>query len=255
MAGIYVMAIITLLASAGLWGGLMYVMSGRNRRYLWLLLPGLPLSALVNVWIKRPLMIGVGQAAGIPPNMGLQTPLWFILFAFMLAPIFEEAIKVLPLLLPWVCRLLSGPAAALWVGMALGISFGLGEAAFLAYGVAQQPEYAGLPWYVFTGYLSERLLVCFLHGVMTAVLVTGLRRGAGRGVIGYLAAAGLHALLNVGALLFQFDLIPAWGAQLALLGSLILLAFVFERLRRGATRQAEAVHPPEDEVVYFRRER
>jgi len=253
MPGIYVMAIITLLASAGLWGGLMYVMSGRNRRYLWLLLPGLPLSALVNVWIKRPLMVGVGQAAGIPPNMGLQTPLWFILFTFTLAPVFEEAIKVLPLLLPWVRRLLSGPATALWVGMGLGISFGLGEAAFLAYGVAQQPAYAQLPWYVFTGYSSERLLVCFVHGVMTAVLVTGLQRSAGRGVVGYLAAAGLHALLNSGALLFQLGLISSWAAQLALVVSLIVLVVIFERLRRNAVRQAEATHPPEEEVVYFRR--
>jgi len=253
MPGIYVMAIITLLASAGLWGGLMYVMSGRNRRYLWLLLPGLPLSALVNVWIKRPLMVGVGQAAGIPPNMGLQTPLWFLLFTFTLAPVFEEAIKVLPLLLPWVRRLLPGPAAALWVGMGLGISFGLGEAAFLAYGVAQQPEYARLPWYVFTGYFSERLLVCFIHGVMTAVLVTGLQRSAGRGAVGYLAAAGLHALLNAGAILFQLGLISSWAAQLMLVVPLILVAAIFERLRRGAVRQAEATHPSEEEVVYFRR--
>jgi uncharacterized membrane protein YhfC len=252
MPGIYVMAIITLVVSTGLWGGLLYVLSGRNCRYLWLLLPGLPLSALVNLAVKRPLAIVVGQAAGIPPHMGLETPLWFMIYLFMLAPVFEEAIKLLPLPLPFVRRLLVSPLAALWAGMALGIGFGLGEAAYLAYGIAQAPQYANLPWYLFTGYLGERLLVCFVHGVMTAVLVTGLQRGKAWGALGYLAAVGLHALLNLGAALFQLGLIPAWGVQLTLLAALILLAVVFEWLRRRAAQMAEVAHPP-DEVVYFRR--
>ena len=34
---------------------------------------------------------------------------------------------------------------------------------------------------------------------------------------------------------------------------LILVAVIFERLRRNAVRQAEAMQPPEEEVVYFRR--
>src|SRR5439155_15052578 len=130
------------------------------------------------------------QWAGIPPRVTADTPLWFIAFAFLLAPVFEEAIKVTPLLLPWVRKLVKGPDSALWVGLALGIGFGLGEAAYLAYAIAQSPQYASTPWYEFTGYLSERLLVCFLHGVLTAVVVLGLQRGKGWAVLGYLAAVG-----------------------------------------------------------------
>jgi uncharacterized membrane protein YhfC len=253
MPGIYVMAVITLLVSAGLWGGLLYVLSGRTRCYLWLLLPGLPLSALVNLGVKRPLAVMVGQMAGIAPKLGLKTPWWFILFLFLLAPVFEEAVKLTPLLLPQIRRLLVSPAAALWGGMALGIGFGLGEAAYLSYGIAQSPEYASLPWYLFTGYFGERLLVCFVHGVMTAVVVTGLQHGKGRGVIGYLAAVGLHALANLGAVLFQLGLIPAWGAQLTLLVPVLLLVAIFERLRRDIARESSRLDLA-DEVVYFRRE-
>ncbi|MBM4463995.1 MAG: PrsW family intramembrane metalloprotease [Chloroflexi bacterium] len=252
MPGIYVMAVITLLVSAALWGGLLYVLPGRTKRYLWLLLPGLPLSALVNLGVKRPLAVMAGQMAGVAPKLGLETPWWFILFLFLLAPVFEEAVKVVPLLLPQVRRLLVSSAAALWVGMALGISFGLGEAAYLAYGIAQSPQYAALPWYIFTGYFGERLVVCFVHGVMTAVVVTGLQHGKGRGMIGYLAAVGLHTLVNLGAVFFQLGLIPAWGAQLALLLPILLLAAIFERLRRDIARGSDGPDSA-DEIVYFRR--
>ena len=54
IAPIYIMAAVTLLLSAALWGGLLYVISGRNKKLLWLLLPGLPLSAFANLAVKRP---------------------------------------------------------------------------------------------------------------------------------------------------------------------------------------------------------
>jgi len=64
-------------------------------------------------------------------------------------------------------------------GLCTGVSFGLGEALFVAYAVAQNPAYAYLPWYAYTGYFSERLMACFAHGVLTAVLVIGMQREGG----------------------------------------------------------------------------
>ncbi len=85
------MAAIIVLVSAGTWGGLVYSISNHNSRYLWLLLLGLPLSAVVNVAIKQPLAISVGHLTDFIPQLGLATPWWFLLFLFMLAPLLEEA--------------------------------------------------------------------------------------------------------------------------------------------------------------------
>ena len=91
MPPIYIMAAITVVVAAAFWGGLIYALTGRDKGYLWLLPTGLPLSALVNQFIKRPLIVAVGGAAGIPPGLGLTTPLWFILFLWMVPPVTEEA--------------------------------------------------------------------------------------------------------------------------------------------------------------------
>lgn len=253
MAPIYIMALITIAASTLLWGGLLYALSGQQRRYLWLLLPGLPLSAAVNLLIKRPVATLVGNWAHIPVGLGLAgTPVWFLVFLFLLAPVFEEAIKITPLLLPPVRRLLTDRAGALWTGLGLGISFGLGEAAYLAYGVAQSPAYLGLPWYAFTGYLSERLVVCFVHGVMTAVVVTGLYRGRVHILWGYLGGVALHALANAGAMLYQLGWLSLALTQMSLLVTLIVDVFVLEALRRRARQEASPATATE--VVYFERE-
>ncbi len=247
MHGIWPMAALTLLVATLLGGGVLLALSQR-RRYLWLLLPGLPLSALVNLGVKRPLGILVGNALDIPPGLGLSTPVGFLIFLFLLAPVFEEAIKIAPLLVPALRRLVSGRLSGLYVGLGLGLSFGLGEALFLAYGVAQSPQYADLPWYLFTGYAGERLTVTLAHGLLTALVGYGLARGWRGGGRGYLAAVGLHALLNSGAMLYQLGLIGAGLTQLSLLVALFLLVLAFERLRSRALKSSDA---EEDEIVYY----
>ena len=252
MPGIYIMAAITLGLSTLLWGGLVYVLSGRSASYLGFLLLGLPLSAIVNLLIKRPLGLAVAQMIGAEPNVGPTTPPGYILFAFMLAPIFEEAIKLVPLLLPRVRALITSPHAALLAGLALGISFGLGEAAYLAYAIAQNPEYAGLPWYYSTGFLSERLIVILMHGVMTALVVLGLQRGKWWVLLGYLAAVAVHGLLNLGALLLQLGLISGWASYLLLVVTVAVVLLLFEVLRQRVVRATMATAPVE-EVVYYNR--
>ena len=246
--GIYIMAIITVLVSAGTWAGLVYSISNHNSRYLWLLLLGLPLSAVVNVAIKQPLAISIGHLTGVI-QLGLAAPWWFLFFLFMLAPIFEEAIKVVPLLLPPVRHLLVNAEAALSVGMMLGISFGLGEAIFIAYGIARIPVYASLQWYLFTGYAIERWIVCFLHGVVTAIFVLGLQRGGRWAVFGYLAAVGLHALFNVGAMLYPLGVVPLTVAALSVYGDFVIALLIFATLLQKVSQKSRTLEQTSD-VVY-----
>lgn len=253
MHGIYLTALLTLTLSAFLLTAYLKVMSGQPRRYLWLLLVGLPLSTLVNLWVKRPLVVGVSQAWNVPVNLGAATPLWFILFVWLVSPVCEEAIKLAPLLIPRIRTYLATPVDALWGGFALGASFGLGEAAYLAWGVAQNPTYAGLPWYLFSGYASERLIVCFGHGMLTAFITAGLQRSSGAAVRGYLTAIVLHALLNIGPMLLALGLVSMAVVQFPLILALILLLFLFERLRHKLMQDPTAPDLAR-EVVYFRRD-
>lgn len=251
MPQIYIMAAITLVIALALWGGLIYMFSGRERRYFWLLLLGLPLSAVANLVIKPHAVIAVGQAAHVPPGLGLAAPVWFLAFKVLITPLVEEAIKVSPLLLRPAWKMVTNKASAFWVGFVLGISFGLGEAAFIAYAVGQNAEYASLPWYTFTGYLNERLMTCFTQGVMTAILVTALQRGGRFILFGYLAALSLHLFLNLPVVLYQFKWISIEVESFGIVVPFIVLTVIFERLRRTAREPRE--YEDDNEIVYLQR--
>lgn len=251
MADIAIAAVVTVVVSALVWGAVLYVLPGRTTRYLWLVLPALPLSTAVNLAVKRPLGLGVAEVAGIPPEPPGAAPLWYLAFVFLLSPVAEELAKLAPLGLRRVRRVAATAEQALWTGMALGIGFGIGEAVYLAYGVGQDPQFASTPWYAFVGFFNERLAVCFGHGVMTAVAVVGLVQGGRRRWTGPATAVGLHALANVGAFLYQVDLVGQAAAGWAFVAALILLTAVFERLRRSLGR----ARTPASRVYYERQER
>lgn len=240
MPQIYIMAAITLSLSLALWGGLIYLFTGHQKCYFWLLLLGLPLSAIANLIVKPQALIIVGQAAHVQPGLGLAAPVWFLAFKVLISPLVEEATKILPLLLRPAWKMVTSKASALWVGFVLGVSFGLGEALFVAYAVAQNPAYDSLPWYAFTGYMNERLMTCFAHGLLTAVLVIGLQRGGRFKLYGYLSALGLHLFLNAPTVFYQFQWIPYELYNLSLLIPFIILALIFERIR-------QEVRQPKDE--------
>lgn len=250
MTGILPMAVLTVLGTAILCITLLNYLTGSNRRFYWLVLAGFPLSLVVNRWIKIPLLSLLATQAGIPLKLGLDMPWWFIALILFNAPVFEEAIKALPIALPGLRTFLKDPSRSLWAGLALGMGFGLGEAAYLAYGIAQTPQFAGLPWYLFTGFAMERLIVTFGHGFLTSIAVFGIHYGGRQAVLAYLAAVGLHALINLGPILFALELVPeaasAIGTYLA-----ILAAFaIFQRnLRTIRKRNGEGPQ----EVVYFER--
>lgn len=251
MPAIYIMAAVTLALSLTLWSGLIYLLSGRQRRYFWLLLPGLPLSAIANLLVKRQLMNAMGLAAHVSPGLTLaMLPFWFLVFLLLMGPAVEEAIKLIPLLFRPAWKMVTGKASAFWVGFVLGISFGLGEAAFIAYTVARNPQYIHLPWYAFTGYLNERLMACFAHGVYTAVLVSAISRGPRSALRGYLGASGLHFFVNLPAALYQVGRISIVVETFSMTIAFIVLAIVFERVRRGLS--AGEPYETQNEAVYLR---
>jgi hypothetical protein len=116
--------------------------------------------------------------------------------ALLYAPLTEEPAKLWPLLLPWLRRsVVADRPAAVRLGMALGLGFGIGEAGLIAHWVAQDPDLRELPFHVFTGYQMERLLVCLMHGAFTATVVVGLATGRSL-VPRFLGAMLLHLVGN-----------------------------------------------------------
>src|SRR2546423_445031 len=101
LPGIYVMTVLTLAAGGGFAITLLRAI-GRPVP-LWLLVLPLPLSAAVNLLVKRPILLALGAAAGVN-TVGPTSPLWFIVAAWLLPPLTEEGVKLVALLLPFVRR-------------------------------------------------------------------------------------------------------------------------------------------------------
>jgi uncharacterized membrane protein YhfC len=226
MPGILIMTILTILVTASLAFAALEYLTRSDRRYYWLVLAGLPASFLVNRLVKIPLISGIGALANIPLKLGPEMPLWFIALVWLTAPIAEESIKILPLALPVSRAFLQDASHALSAGLALGLGFGLGEAAYLAYGLTQSPDYNQLPWYMFTGFASDRLIVTFGHGFLTSIAAKGLSVGR-KSFPGYLAAIGLHALINLGPILLALKLVPAALASTGSYAVILAAFFVF----------------------------
>jgi len=250
MPGIYTMAVLTIGLTVIVCIAALNHLTRSDRRPTWLLLAGLPLSFIVNRFIKTPVITSIVAWTGIPPELGPETPLWFIVLIWLNAPAFEEAIKMFPLILPSSRVFLRDAPQALMAGLALGMSFGLGEAAYLAYGIAQSPAYGQLPWYAFTGFASERSIVTFGHGFLTSLAVLGLQSSGKKPLLGYLAAVGLHILINLGPILLALKLIPAFVASMASYAVIILALVIFQKNLQHARRITDG---EPQEIVYFQR--
>ena len=250
MPGIYAMAGLTIVVTGLLCITTLNSWVQSDRRSAWLILAGLPLSFIVNRFIKTPIIVSIAGWTGVPLQLHPNTPLWFIGLIWFNAPIFEEAIKMLPALLLTRRRFLGEASQALGSGLALGMGFGLGEAAYLAYGIAQSPAYNQLPWYMFTGFATERLIVTFAHGLMTSLAVLGLHYGKRNALFGYMTAVGLHALINSGPILLALKLIPSTVASMESYFAIVIAFIVFQNARR---RMATINGVVQKEVIYFER--
>jgi len=244
------MAVVTIVITALLCVTTLNHLTQSDHRYYWLLLAGLPLSLIVNRFIKIPAITALAAWTGLPLRIGLDVPLWFIIAVWLNAPVFEEAIKVLPMAIPASRVFLQDTSHALWAGLALGLGFGLGEAAYLAYGIAQSPAYTQIPWHMFTGFASERLIVTFAHGLMTSIAVAGFHSGRRKAFSGYLTAVGLHALINLGPILLALKLVPAAVSGPASYVAILAAFIIFQKQERNA-KNASGMVPKE--IIYFER--
>lgn len=201
MLGIFITAIITTVGAILIFGSLLLAGSHKeDRKYLVLAtLLTLPLQPLAFYLVRLPLNSLIVQA--FPAGS-----FFYSLTTTFYAPLTEEPAKLLPLLLPFLTATIH-PKNFVRFAMALGLGFGIGEMWFVAEMVSRNPEYATMPWYLFGGYIFERLLVCFAHAGFTSVFLWRLGKKSGLGW-GLLGAMGLHYLANFPIFLSNLNIIP-----------------------------------------------
>jgi hypothetical protein len=235
MQGIYLAAILTTGIAAAIFIPLIHrLRMPANERLVWLAAAlALPMQPLAFYLVRVPLdhwLVGQFDSAST-------TYQWVTSFY---APLTEEPAKLVPLLIPALRRDISA-ANFVRYALAIGFGFAVGEMWFVASFVARVPAFAALPFYLFGGYVGERLVTCLLHSAFVSVSLWRLRS---RLLLGLGGAMALHWLLNFPILLM------AWNAGglgkifwtttnqiwllLFVIGSLGLLAyFTFGRFSPG----------------------
>ena len=205
-----------------------------DRRLLGLaFLLALPLQPLVFYAVRLPIDAAVRSVLGLSAAWGL--------VALLYAPLTEEPAKWLALAVPPVRRRLA-PTNAIPFALAIGLGFGIGEIWFLAGALVATPNYPDLPFWMFYGFILERLEVCFLHGVFVAAPVVRLAQGKSFWP-GALAGVAMHFATNfpiyparndvfgLGAAAWAL-VVMAWVAILVVAGA-IMLARLHRRLPRA----------------------
>ena len=149
-------AIATVLAPAILIWPIRRLSAPGDRRVLLLgALLALPLQPLAFHAIPMPLHHALEAMLGPGPVLGT--------LSLFYAPLTEEPAKWLVLAFPLSRRALR-PDNAMAIALAVGLGFAIGEFWFIASRIAAAPGVAELPFWMFSGYLFERLQVAFPHG-------------------------------------------------------------------------------------------
>jgi hypothetical protein len=189
MSGLATAALIAALMSVAVYGGTLAWSAPRREAALLAAaaVAALPLAPLTYHLARLPLDMALTAALGAGAMTWLR-PLY--------APLTEEPAKLLPLLLPWLANGTTRANAAR-VGMALGLGFGLGEIALVAGLVKATPAIATAPWPSLIGFISERYMVCLVHGAFTATALAMWRDRPHSLARGLVAAMALHLLANL----------------------------------------------------------
>jgi DNA-directed RNA polymerase subunit RPC12/RpoP len=235
MHQIYIAAVLTTALAVAIFGTLIRKLRlPANPRLFWLaFLIVLPLEPASFYFVRVPLDHWLTGLLG----RDSATLHWLATFY---APLTEEPAKLVPLLIPAIRRDINAGNFARYA-LAIGLGFAIGEMWFIAEIIARNPKFAGVPFYFFGGYLSERLMVCLFHSAFVAVALWQLRK---RFVLGVAGAMALHWLGNFPIFLMAsnaFAMGPTfWGIALQswiviyFLGALALLSyFVFGRVSPG----------------------
>lgn len=233
--GILIAAVITTVAAMLVVGLLIRSLAHSAPRWLLVLafLSALPAQPVAFHFIRVPLHEFLLQWIGAG---ALLTAI-----SLFYAPLIEEPAKWFSLVLPSLRKRLT-PENAVAVTLGIGLGFGIGELWFIAERLARAPQFAGLPFYYFNGFLAERLMVCFLHGAFIALFFK--RYAEGRAVWpAALLGIALHFALNFPILFSQINLFglgaQVWGLILVLYVAFFTLA-MFAFVNRLANGKIEA---------------
>lgn len=182
----------------------------KGRKYLLLcILISLPLSAIVNIFVKEPIFIYLLKTFNISEEV-TKLPVWFLFVVSIIGPLCEEAIKILPLIIIIVIIRMDEFKIYL-LGILLGIGFGIGEAFYLGYSFTiAMPEYiSGFKnlLMVASGFGGERLLAILIHWFLTATVAFGIV--IRKSIRYFFWAVFLHFLFNIPAVLYQEYGMPA----------------------------------------------
>lgn len=213
--GIFIAAAISCALVLVVWGAhLRRVAPAAERPFL--LLAGaltLPMffAALWGVRIPLTDPLLVRFAAHFHPGLplpALKATAAYLLPKSLEAPLVEELAKLWPLALPFFRRRLREAHPAR-VGFALGLGFALSEVAGLALLIARVPAYRDLPFWMFGGFVGERVVVALFHATFTMLAVRRWGDGFGRGL---LAAMAAHWAANFPIVLMALK-VPDLGAR------------------------------------------
>jgi uncharacterized membrane protein YhfC len=191
----------------------------------------LPLSPIVNLLVKRPILTYFRSVWGLEASPSLW-PWWFAVIGLGVVGVSEESIKLLPLSWrPARARAVERSGVAM-LAMAIGLGFGIGEAWFIAWRLYQtQPQIAHLPFYELTGFAGERVLAMALHSILVSLPVSGILLTRGRFTQRLMGAMGLHCVVDLGPMLFQTKILSTVPtAALLLLTVVPLLSRSFKYL-------------------------
>ncbi len=207
-------------------------------------------TLLAVVYVQIPLQYYSGQALSHFWDNGTLMD-WLLLTglpAILLSGLVQEGAKMVPMV-AWWWR--SGNSISPKMGLAIGAIAGAGFGIFEAFW--GNATILGSGWtfdmigqYGFTGITPfwERFFTVALHTSASALAGYGLAKGKGWQF--YLIAAGLHALINYGVLLFYkqhltVNQLEIWVAVVAMLATAWAL---WLRWRRGEEEEEELVQPP-----------
>jgi len=187
MPQIYIAAVITTVVTAAVFGLLCWWrLTWRERLAMIIAVVAyIPIYWLAFYLYRMPLDYLVRQVVDVKSGL-------YLFITTFYAPITEEPAKWLLFLVPAFLALTKGTKLVKFA-MAIGLGFGIGEMWLIAYKITSVPEFAGYPWYYFTGYMNERFIVCIVHSGFVAFMLWFLRRSW---VVGAVGAMVLHYFAN-----------------------------------------------------------
>lgn len=222
MHSIYIAALITTIFSIFIAGIIALKISKRKLRYLLNLgLISLPGSYIAFNFVRTPIDNVVRLVFNISPLLK-SLPLWYYFIVLSYAPIIEELMKLTPLTIPFFRKNITKDNR-IAAGMIIGLGFGIGEMWLIAIWLSRDASIISYHWYQLGGYIFERIVSCFSHGVFTVVAI----RGLGNKFIKYIIyAMGLHTLSNLPIILFNAGFIRLDKITFQNVMSIYLLVFV-----------------------------